>query len=187
MPPGAGAGSLPTVGAPAAALEVQFDVFLAVVDGDLGAGRDALERAVDHAVALEHGFGIRVAGVVDVAGEVAPRGAVDGPTGVDLEQVLVAAAAVDLLRQPGRDAAAQVFDDLRLLLDRLGGEQAEARGRAADPIGLALRHSGYRLLPVRAARAALRLRATRSSAARLARRLRQREHWQFDLPITFFR
>jgi hypothetical protein len=72
--------------------------------------------------------------MIDVAGEIAPGRAVDGPAAVDLEQIFVGAAAVDFLRDLGRDAAADIFDDQLALRNVLRGEQAEPGLGAADTI-----------------------------------------------------
>src|SRR6185312_9006792 len=110
-PHGGAASARAAARAAAAVLEIERHVLVAVVDGDLRAGRDIFHGAKHHAATTQHGFRVGIAGVVDVAGDIAARGAVDGPAAVDLEQVLVGAATVEHLRLLRRDAWAGVFDD----------------------------------------------------------------------------
>src|SRR3954453_13944493 len=116
----------------AALLEIELQVLFAVVDGDLLAGPDAPERAIDHAAAHQGGLRVRIAGVIDIARDVAAGGAVDGPAPVDLEQVFVGAAAVELLRDRCGNERAEILDDGFACGDRSDREQAQARSRAAD-------------------------------------------------------
>src|SRR6185503_15519257 len=130
--------------AAAAVLEIERHVLFAVIDGDLCAGGDVFHGAKHHAAAGEHGFGVRVAGVIDVASDIAARGTVDGPAAVDLEQVLVGAATVERLRFLRVDAGSEILDDVGIPHDGRGGEEAEARRRAADAERL-LRHRHHDL------------------------------------------
>ncbi len=75
--------------------------------------------------------------MVDVAGEVVSRRAVDGPSLVDLEHVFRAVAPFPLLRLRGGDPPAAIGDDIGLARDRLHCEQAEpGRGTADADDGL---------------------------------------------------
>src|SRR5215211_899156 len=78
--------------------------------------------------------------MVGIARHVAMRGAIDGPAAVDLEHVF--ARVTSLIRSCllGGNARAAILDDDRALLDRRGGEQAEAGWRAADANGWVTRH-----------------------------------------------
>src|SRR5262245_33803725 len=118
-------------------LDEAVEMLLAVVVGDLVAGRDVLDRRDQDLALLDVGLGIGPAGMVDVARDVAPDRAVGGPALVDLEQVTV----VELVGDRVGDARAPVLDDEIALVDRLGGEQAETGARAGDAIGSA---RGYR-------------------------------------------
>src|SRR3569833_4155274 len=82
----------------AAVLEIQLHVLVAVIDGDFGARGDIFHRAKHHAASAQHGFRIWIARVVDIAGDIAARRAVDGPAAIDLKQIAVAA----VLRLLGR-------------------------------------------------------------------------------------
>src|SRR5882672_9065712 len=109
-------------------LDEAVKVILAVVVGDLVAGHDVLDRRDEDLALDDVGLGIRPAGVIDVARDVAPGRAVDRPTLVDLEQV----AIVELVGQLVGNAPAPVLDDEVALLDGLGGEQAETCARAGN-------------------------------------------------------
>ena len=74
--------------------------------------------------------------MVDVARDIAARRAVDGPAAVDLVQIAVA-VGLDFAGLLGGEQGAFVFGDPAPLLDRPGGEQAEAGARAADAKGSA--------------------------------------------------
>src|SRR5216684_903129 len=116
-----------------AALEKQREIVPAVVVGDLLARRDVPDRAQDHLALAKVGFGVRTAGMVGVARDVAAVRAVDRRAAVDLEHVAGAARLPSLgLGMP--DAASAVFDDERALRDRRGRKQAEAGAGAADAI-----------------------------------------------------
>ena len=66
-------------------------------------------------------FGVGAAGMIDVAGRVPARGAIDGFAGADLEQVL--AAALGLLLGGQRHAA--ILNNARAFGDGALGEEAE--------------------------------------------------------------
>src|SRR6266851_4961388 len=93
-----------------AALQKQLEIVAAVVVGDLFAGRDVPARAQDHLAPVEVGFGVRAAGMVGVAREVAAARAVDGRAAVDLEHV-AGAARLPPLGLGMADAPTPVFDD----------------------------------------------------------------------------
>src|SRR5258708_11177172 len=63
------------------------EIFLAVVVGDLVARLYRLDRPQDHLAPDQVGFGIRTAGMVGVAHDVAAARAVDAPATIDLEYV----------------------------------------------------------------------------------------------------
>src|SRR5206468_3908146 len=113
-------------------LDEAVEMVLAVIVGDLVAGLDVLHGRDQDLAALDVGLGIGPAGMVDVAGDVAPGRAVDGPAAVELEQV----AVVDLVGALVGDLRPPVLDDERALPDGAGGEQAEAGARAAETIGM---------------------------------------------------
>jgi hypothetical protein len=69
--------------------------------------------------------------MVEVARDVAARLAVDGPALVDLEQVAVA-AGLRFQRLVQVETGAFVFGEPRPLLDRAGGEEAQAGQGAAE-------------------------------------------------------
>src|SRR5262245_62283621 len=98
----------------AALLDEGVEVVAAVVVGDLVTGVDGLDRADQNLVLLDIRFGVRPAGMVDVAGDVLAARAVDGPAVVDLEQVL----GVELVRDP-----------VVQLLPGMLGEEAFSRDR----------------------------------------------------------
>src|SRR5205807_9692686 len=65
-------------------------VILAVIIGDLFARLDRPERVHKHAALTDGHVRIRIAGMVEVARDIAARRAVDGRAAVHLEQVTVA-------------------------------------------------------------------------------------------------
>src|SRR6185503_11484115 len=83
------------------------------------------------------GFRVRPAGMVDIAGDVLPYRAVDGPAVGQLEQILVLDRILVLLfaikQRP------EITDDPGPLLDRLGGEETEPGAGAANAIRLVRR------------------------------------------------
>src|SRR6516162_8609586 len=109
-------------------LDEGVEIIAAVVIGDLVPGLDILDRTdLDH-VLHEIGFGIRSARMVDVARAVPAVGAVDGPAGVDLEQV----AGIELVGGFGADLPAAVAYDELPLFDRDAGEETKPGLRSAD-------------------------------------------------------
>ena len=70
----------------------------AVVVDDFLARLDVAQRADEHAVPDVVSFGVRIAGMVEVARDVAARRAVDGPAAVELVEVAVAARLEDVRR-----------------------------------------------------------------------------------------
>src|SRR6267143_7276570 len=72
-------------------LQIGFEIIRAVIVIDLLARLDVLDGAdEDLALAWANvGFRIRLAGVVDIAGEVLAHRAIDGPAVVQLEQIFV--------------------------------------------------------------------------------------------------
>src|SRR5580704_688126 len=126
------------VAAAAADLQKIFQIFLAVVVGDFFARLDMAQRHNDDAAVAAHRFGVRPAGVIEVARHVRSRRAVDGHLFVHLEHVARAARfeAVGFL---GRHPPAAIGRDIVSAFDRLGREQAKSRSGAADAKG-AWRH-----------------------------------------------
>src|SRR5262245_38499535 len=114
-------------------LDEAVEVVLAVVVGDLVARRDILHRRDQDLALHDVGFGVRPAGMVDVARGVAARGTIDGPAAVDLEEVAVVELVGDLVGE----ATAPVLDDEVALVDRLGREQAKTRTRTPETIWMA--------------------------------------------------
>ena len=118
-----------TVRAPAnLVLNIGIEIVAAVIVGDLVARIDRLDRGDQDLALLHIGFGVRPAGVVDVARDVLAARSVDGPTGVDLEQIL----GVKLVRDPVGQHAADVPDNEASPADQLGGEEAQARLGTTD-------------------------------------------------------
>src|SRR5262249_5660315 len=115
-----------------------FEIFLAVVVGDLLAGLD-VAPGVDLDLTLDAvGHGVRPARVVDVAGGVAAGRAVDRPARVEIEQIF-ALQVVDVVRA---HQLAKILDDELALANRLGRIQPEPGGRAADAGGTRLMRRG---------------------------------------------
>src|SRR5262249_21207020 len=105
-----------------------IEIVAAVIVGDLVARMDGLDRADQNLALLHIGFGVRPAGMVDIARDVLAARSVDGPTGVDLEKVL----GVEPVGRSGGPHAAGVPDNEASLADQLGGEEAQASFRATD-------------------------------------------------------
>ncbi len=112
----------------------QLEIFRSVVVGNLLARFDRSDRAQDHLALYNRALGIRPAGMVGIAADVAARRAVDGPAAVDLEHVAGALRLLARLRLARRNALAGIFDDEGATPDRCGGEQAEPGRRAADAV-----------------------------------------------------
>jgi hypothetical protein len=86
----------------AAGLNEHLGIIFAVIDGDFLAELNLARSDVIDAplgAAADHRFGIRPAGMVDVAANIAARGAIDAPLLVDLEQVFVAPVTLKLVRR----------------------------------------------------------------------------------------
>src|SRR5271170_4704486 len=113
-------------------LEVEIEIFLAVIESDLLARLDAAQRHEHHLAVAQPRLRVGVAAMIDVAAEIAPRRTVDGPMAVDLEHIFGAEAPLALLRFGSRDALAAVGNDVGAGLDRSGREQAEPGRRAPD-------------------------------------------------------
>src|SRR5262249_31602476 len=110
---------------------------------DLLARLDVLDGADEHlALArLDVGFGVRPAGVVDVAGKILADRAVDGPAVGQFEQIFVFDRVLFLLL--GIEDRPEIADDLVALLDGLGGEETEAGAGTADAVRLAGRYGRH--------------------------------------------
>jgi len=109
-------------------LDEGVEIVAAVVVGDLVARVDGPDRADQNLVLLDIGFGVRLAGMVDVAGDVPAARAVGGSTVVDLGQVL----GIELVRDPVGQLLAGIVDDEASSTNELGGEKAEAGFRATN-------------------------------------------------------
>src|ERR1700733_10770000 len=112
-------------------LDVKLEILLAVIERDLLARRDGAQRHEHDLAAAQHGLRVRLAAMIEIASQVAPRGAVDGPLPVDLEHVFGAKAPLAPLRLRGRDPLAAIGDDIVSLRERPCREQAEPGRRAA--------------------------------------------------------
>src|SRR5579872_5944942 len=121
-------------------LQIGFEVVGAVVVIDLVARLDVLDGANEN-LALARAnvaFCIRLAGVVDVAGDVLADRTVDGPAIGQLEQIFVLDRIVFfLLRIQQRP---KIADDFGALLDPFGGEEAKSGSGTADAIGFLRRN-----------------------------------------------
>src|SRR3954465_12292618 len=101
-------------------LDESVDVVAAVVIGVLVIGLDVLDRTdLDH-VLDEIDFRVGPAGMIDIAGDIAPAGAVDRPAVVDLEQI----PGVHDFGVFGTDLLSAIPDNKGALLDRGAGEEA---------------------------------------------------------------
>src|SRR6185437_4024052 len=118
-------------------LQVGLEVIGAVIVVDLLARLDVLDGA-DENLALARpdvAFRVRLAGMVDVAGDVLADRAVDGPAVGELEQIFVLDLVVFfLLRIQKRP---EIADDPGAFLDRFGGEKAEPGFGTADTVRFA--------------------------------------------------
>jgi hypothetical protein len=84
------------------------------------------------------GLRVRLAGVIDIAGDIIPHRAVDGPAVGQLEQIFVLDRIfVFLLRIQERP---EIADDPGPLLDRLGGKEAESGTGTADAVRFVQRY-----------------------------------------------
>src|SRR3954462_11721853 len=110
-------------------LDESVDIVAAVMIGDLVIGLDVLDRTDLDRVLDEIDFRVGPAGMIDIAGQIAPGGAVDRPAVVDLEQI----PGVHDFGVFGADLLAAIPDNERALLDRGAGEEAEPRLGSANP------------------------------------------------------
>ena len=109
-----------------------FQVIVAVVVGDFLVRFDFAHGPDEDLSSIGVCLGVRIAGVVGVARDIAPGGAVDRDPRIDFVEIAVAAPfkPACFLR---RHAWTLIFGDFLTLFDRPRGEQAEAGERAADP------------------------------------------------------
>src|SRR5262249_6809260 len=127
-------------------LQIRLEVVGSIVVVDFVARRDVLDRA-DENLSLARAnvaFSVRLAGMIDIAGDVLAHRAVDGPAIVELEQIFVLDRVILLL--PGIQQRPEIPDDLGPLLDRLGGEEAEPGAGTADAIGFLWRNGRHSCL-----------------------------------------
>src|SRR6185437_5194258 len=126
------AGAPPTAAAAFAVRESDHvpKVIDAVIIGDFLARLDNAQRADEHPVPDVVDFGVRITGMVEVARDVAARGAVDGPAAVDLVEVKIA-ARLDFVGFLGGELGPHVFGDPEAFADRPCGENAKSGERAA--------------------------------------------------------
>src|SRR5215510_6312302 len=109
-------------------LDEGIEIVAAVIVGDLVARIDRLDGGDQDLALLDIGLGVRPAGVVNVARDVLAARSIDGPTSVDLEQIL----GVKLIRDLVGQHAAGVADNEASLADQLGGKEAQACFGTAD-------------------------------------------------------
>lgn len=110
-------------------LDKGVDIVAAIVIGDFVTGLDVLDRTdLDH-VLHEIDFGVRPAGMIDIAGLIASAGTIDRPAIVDLEQI----SSVERFGVFSADLLAAIPDNELALLDRGAGEEAEARLGSTNP------------------------------------------------------
>src|SRR5258707_3337658 len=110
-------------------LDEGVEIIAAIVIRDLVTGLDILDRPdLDH-VFHEIGFGIRSAGMIDVACAVPAVGGVDGPARVDLEHV----TGIELVGGVAANLSGAVADDGMRLLDCDTGEETQPSFGSADP------------------------------------------------------
>src|SRR5258705_10558561 len=115
-------------------LQIGLEVIGTVIVVDLFAGLDVLDRAdEDLALARAHvGFGVRPAGLIDVAGGVGAHRTVDGPAAIEFEQIFVLDRVV--LLPLAIQQRPEIADYFGALLDRFGGEEAKPGAGTADTI-----------------------------------------------------
>src|SRR6185437_11736382 len=99
------------------------EVIDAIVVGDFLARLDVAQRPDEHPVLDVVYFRVGIAGMIEVARDIAARRAVDGPAAVDFVEVQVA-ARLDLVGFLGGELAALVFGNPKIFADRPGGENA---------------------------------------------------------------
>src|SRR6185312_11323943 len=108
-----------------------LEVIGAVIVNDFLTRLDVAQRLDEHPAAPDDRFGVGIAGMIEIARDVAVRGAVDGAVFADLVEVAVAApfGPVGFLLREDRPL---VFGDAEPLLDRTRGENAEPGERSAE-------------------------------------------------------
>src|SRR6266446_4382566 len=115
-------------------LQIGLEVVGTVIVVDLFARLDVLDGA-DENLALagtDVGLRVRLAGVVDIAGDVFAHRPVDGPAVIEFEQIFVLDRVVLLLL--AIQQRPEITDDFGALLDRFGGEEAKPGRGTADAI-----------------------------------------------------
>src|SRR5258707_11863116 len=115
-------------------LQIGLEVIGTVIVADLLARLDVLDRA-DKNLALaktDVGLRVRLAGVIDVAGDVLAHRSVDGPAVIELEQIFVLDRVVLLLL--AIEQRPEIADYFGALLDRSGCEEAKPGAGTADAI-----------------------------------------------------
>src|SRR5258708_14617611 len=124
-------------------LQIGLKIVRAVIVIDIFAGLDVLDGADEH-LALTRpdvGFGVRLAGVIDVAGDVLAHRTVDGPAAVEFQQIFVLDRVVLLL--PAIQKRPKIADYFGALLDRFGGEEAKPGAGTANTIGFVRRNGRH--------------------------------------------
>lgn len=106
-------------------------VFLAVIIGDFLACLDRFGRKYENPITDLTGFGVRAAGVVDVAGDILPDPAGDRLAVAQIEQI----AAVYLVGLFIRHDIPPVFDDEPVFRDIRNRKETKPGLGAADPDG----------------------------------------------------
>jgi hypothetical protein len=82
-------------------------IFLAVINGDFIAGFNVSQRPDPDAIAGSISLGVRATGVVDIAGCVASRAAIDSALFIEFKEVLPTPSVSFL----GADDGADIFND----------------------------------------------------------------------------
>src|SRR5258708_36251043 len=115
-------------------LQIGLEVIGTVIVVDLFARLDVLDGA-DENLALagtDVGLRVRLAGVVDIAGDVFAHRPVDGPAVIEFEQIFVLDRVVLLLL--AIEQRSDIADYFGALLDRFSGEEAKPGAGTADAI-----------------------------------------------------
>src|SRR6266850_162295 len=124
-------------------LQIGLEVIGTVIVADLLARLDVLDRA-DKNLAFARtdvGLRVRLAGMIDVAGDVFAHRPVDGPAVIELEQIFVLDCVVLLLL--AIEQRPEIADYFGALLDRFGGEEAKPGAGTADAIRFFRRNGGH--------------------------------------------
>src|SRR3984893_2400865 len=124
-------------------LQIGLKIVSAVIVIDLFSGLDILDGADEHLALTRHdvGFGVRLAGVIDVAGDGLAHRTGDGPAAVEFEQTGALARVVLLL--PAIQKRPKIADYFGALLDRFGGEEAKPGAGTANTIGFVRRNGRH--------------------------------------------